>query len=146
MRAPKPVEVNEDFDLLFGAIENLVDNALKFTREGGAVALGVQIEDGQPLLVVADNGPGIAPAERGAVLRTFYRGHASERSIPGHGLGLGLGLDAAIARLHDAAIEILDNEPGCRMQLLFPSYARVRLTMSRNSPVSRAGSRTAPPR
>lgn len=127
LRAPMPVEVNGDFDLLFGAIENLVDNALKFTPEGGAVTLGVQIDDGQPLLVVADSGPGIAPAERGAVLRTFYRGHTSERSIPGHGLGLSL--VAAIARVHDAAIEILDNEPGCRMQLRFPNSAQVRLTM-----------------
>jgi signal transduction histidine kinase len=113
-----PVEVNGDFDLLFGAIENLVDNALKFTPEGGAVKLSARIDGGQPLLVVADTGHGIAPAERGAVLRAFYRGHTSERSIPGHGLGLSL--VAAIARVHDAAIEILDNEPGCRVQLRFP--------------------------
>ncbi|PYE16216.1 signal transduction histidine kinase [Paraburkholderia silvatlantica] len=116
-----PVEVYGDFDLLFGAIENLVDNALKFTPEGGAVRLAAQIEDGQPLLVVADSGPGIAPAERGAVLRMFYRGHVSERSVPGHGLGLSL--VAAIARVHDAAIEILDNDPGCRMQLRFRNPA-----------------------
>lgn len=115
------VEVNGDFDLLFGAIENLVDNALKFTPEGGAVTLGVRIDAGQPLLVVADTGPGIAPAERGAVLRTFYRGRTDECSVPGHGLGLSL--VAAIARLHDAAIEIRDNKPGCRMQLRFPGVA-----------------------
>ncbi|WP_027796362.1 sensor histidine kinase [Paraburkholderia acidipaludis] len=113
-----PVEVNGDFDLLFGAIENLVDNALKFTPEGGAVELGVRLDGGQPLLVVADTGPGIAPAERGAVLHTYYRAHKFEHSTPGHGLGLSL--VAAIARVHDAAIEILDNEPGCRMQLRFP--------------------------
>jgi len=103
-----------------------VDNALKFTPEGGAVALDVRIVDGQPLLAVADTGPGIAPAERGAVLQMFYRGHTSERSIPGHGLGLSL--VAAIARVHDAAIEILDNEPGCRMQLRFPKPAQARLS------------------
>jgi len=119
LEASAPVEVNGDFDLLFGAIENLVDNALKFTPEGGAVKLAARIDDGQPLLMVTDNGPGIAPAERGAVLRTFYRGGTSERSVPGHGLGLSL--VAAIARVHDAAIEILDNEPGCRMQLRFPN-------------------------
>jgi signal transduction histidine kinase len=119
--ASAPVEVNGDFDLLFGAIENLVDNALKFTPEGGAVKLAARIDGGRPLLMVTDNGPGIAPAERGAVLRTFYRGGTSERSVPGHGLGLSL--VAAIARVHDAAIEILDNEPGCRMQLRFPNVA-----------------------
>jgi signal transduction histidine kinase len=121
LEACVPVEVNGDFDLLFGAIENLVDNALKFTPEGGTVRLAARIDGGQPVLVVADSGPGIAPSERGSVLRTFYRGRAFERSVPGHGLGLSL--VAAIARVHDAAIEVLDNEPGCRMQLRFPGVA-----------------------
>jgi len=120
LNASTPVEVTGDFDLLFGAIENLVDNALKFTPEGGAVTLGIQMEGGQPLLVVTDTGPGIEPAERGEVLRMFYRSRTSAHSIPGHGLGLSL--VAAIARVHDAAIEILDNEPGCRMQLRFPGH------------------------
>jgi K+-sensing histidine kinase KdpD len=73
----------------------------------------VVVDGGQPVFVVAGSGPGIAPSERGAVLRTFYRGRAFERSVPGDGLGLSL--VAAIARVHDAAVEVLDNEPGCRM-------------------------------
>lgn len=120
--AATPVQVNGDFDLLFGAIDNLVDNALKFTPEGGAVALGVRLDGAQPVLTVADDGPGIEPEERSAVLRLFYRGRALENSTSGHGLGLSL--VAAIARVHDASVEILDNEPGCKVQLRFAVHAR----------------------
>ncbi|QGZ65664.1 sensor histidine kinase [Paraburkholderia acidisoli] len=112
-----PIYVSGDVDLLFGAIDNLLDNALKFTPAGGAVTVSATLDGGRPLLVVADSGPGIAPAERGAVLRMFYRGRSFEHSTPGHGLGLSL--VAAIARVHDATLEILDNAPGCRLHMRF---------------------------
>ncbi|WP_164708076.1 sensor histidine kinase [Paraburkholderia phosphatilytica] len=115
--SPAPIEVTGDFDLLFGAIENMLDNALKFTPAGGAVTASVKVDDGTPVLEVADSGPGIALAERDAVMRPFYRSRKLEHSIPGHGLGLSL--VAAIARIHDATVEILDNQPGCRMQVRF---------------------------
>jgi signal transduction histidine kinase len=120
LEAPMPVQVTGDFDLLFGAIENLLDNALKFTPYGGRVALGVTLVDNCPVLHVADTGPGIDLAERKAVLRPFYRsGGAATGATPGHGLGLSL--VAAIARLHDASIDIRDNAPGCKILLHFGS-------------------------
>ncbi|MBN3847188.1 hypothetical protein G3N58_10150 [Paraburkholderia sp. Ac-20342] len=120
LSASARVEVSGDYDLLFGAIENLLDNALKFTPHGGAVTADVRMHGTQAVLQIADNGPGIAAAEHRAVLRPFYRsGAAATRSTPGHGLGLSL--VAAIARLHDASLEIHDNAPGCRMVLRFPS-------------------------
>ena len=67
--------------------------------------------------MVADDGPGITPAERERVFRRFYRLDAS-RSTPG--TGLGLALVAAIADIHDVRIEVGDNEPGVRMTLIFP--------------------------
>jgi signal transduction histidine kinase len=115
---PTPVEVTGDFDLLFGAIENLLDNALKFTPRGGWVVAGAGFDGTCPVLHVADNGPGIDPAERKAVLRPFYRsGCAATCETPGHGLGLSL--VAAIARVHDASIDIRDNRPGCKIVLRF---------------------------
>ncbi|MFC0401300.1 sensor histidine kinase [Paraburkholderia rhizosphaerae] len=115
---PMRVEVTGDFDLLFGAIENLLDNALKFTPQGGQITLGVAIDGGCAVLQVADTGPGIDLAERKAVLRPFYRSRcAATCSTPGHGLGLSL--VAAIARVHDASIDIFDNGPGCKILLRF---------------------------
>jgi signal transduction histidine kinase len=118
VRAPEPVNVHGDVDLLFGAVENLLDNALKFTPSGGVITLEASLDAGRPVLHVADSGPGIDPGEREAVLRPFYRcpsqhGHATV----GHGLGLSL--VAAIARVHDADVEIHDNQPGCKMVLRF---------------------------
>src|SRR6201991_4767664 len=114
VHTPMRVEVTGDSDLLFGAIENLLDNALKFTPRGGQISLGVTLDDGCPTLHVADTGPGIDPAERKAVLRPFYRSRCdATRSTPGHGLGLSL--VAAIARVHGASLVIDDNRPGCRI-------------------------------
>jgi signal transduction histidine kinase len=118
LQACSPLHVRGDRDLLFGAIENLIDNALKFTPGGGQVVLTADLEAGRPVLQVADTGPGIAPAEREAVLRPFYRCIASLASqIAGHGVGLSL--VAAIIRVHGAEIEILENAPGCRIRLCF---------------------------
>jgi signal transduction histidine kinase len=70
------------------------------------------------VLEVADTGPGIAPVERDAVLKPFYRCVDSTTSqTAGHGLGLSL--VATIARVHGAEVEILDNEPGCLIRLRF---------------------------
>jgi signal transduction histidine kinase len=116
--ASAPVKVTGDIDLLFGAIENLVDNALKFTPHGGTVTLYAGDDGGFAVLQVTDTGPGINPEEREAVLRPFYRtGRARADMTAGHGLGLSL--VAAIARVHAADFEIFDNHPGCRMVLRF---------------------------
>jgi signal transduction histidine kinase len=120
--ASAPVEVSGDYDLLFGAIGNLLDNALKFAPHGGAVTAEVHMNGTQAVLQIADNGPGIATAEHRAVLRPFYRSDAAAtHATPGHGLGLSL--VAAIAQVHDASLEIHDNAPGCRMVLRFPPPA-----------------------
>lgn len=113
-------DVLGDQDLLFGAIQNLVDNALKFTPSGGSVRLRVLSSSARTTLEVADTGPGIAREERDTVLRPFYRGsHMSSMPSPGHGLGLSI--VAATARLHNAGLCISDCAPGCRVELSFTS-------------------------
>jgi len=118
VHAPTTVRVRGDIDLLFGAIENLLDNALKFTPGGGSISVETRMEAGEPVLQVADSGPGIEAGEREAVLRPFYRSPSQQAQAPA-GHGLGLSLVAAIARVHDADVEIHDNQPGCRMVLRF---------------------------
>jgi len=107
-----------DRDLIFGAIENLLDNALKFTPGGGTVTMRlVQLEQAS-MVEVADTGPGIPPPEREAVLRPFYRS-AQISGMPQPGHGLGLSLVAATARLHGADLSIEEGKPGCRVQMRF---------------------------
>lgn len=103
----KPLGFYGDADLLNEVLANLLDNALKFTPEGGRVELrGGLREEGGCWLEVRDTGSGIPECEREAVLGRFYRADKS-RHIPGSGLGLSL--VAAIVRLHDARLEIEDN-------------------------------------
>ncbi|WP_174997129.1 sensor histidine kinase [Pandoraea iniqua] len=107
-----------DSDLIFGAIQNLLDNALKFTPAGGTVRLRVMATPQHAVVEVCDTGPGIASAERDAVLRPFYRG-AGVSGMPTPGHGLGLSVVAATARIHNAVMRIDDAAPGCRVALRF---------------------------
>jgi signal transduction histidine kinase len=117
LSAEGPTPVVGDRDLLFDAVSNLLDNALKHGGEGGEVELCVAATPAGSVLAAADRGPGIPPAERQRVFRRFYRLEQS-RSSPGDGLGLSL--VAAVANLHGARIELADNNPGLRIELHFP--------------------------
>jgi len=103
-----------DRDLLFEAMANLVDNAVKFSTAGGSVVVGAGVRDGAAVMWVRDRGPGIAPAERATVLGRFVRGDKS-RHVPGSGLGLSL--VASVTRLHGFELTIDDASPGCRVTI-----------------------------
>ncbi len=108
-----PAWIEGDRDLCIEALSNLLDNAIKFTPEGGAVRILVAEE----FLAVEDTGPGIPLGDRDQVFRRFYRAEAARRT-PGHGLGLGL--VAAIAKLHGATVTATDAAGGgCRMEIRF---------------------------
>ena len=112
--AAQDAVVEADGELLFEALGNLIDNALKFTPQGGRVRLSlIDAEDG-PRIEVADNGPGIAEAERAMVLQRFYRG-VDAAAAPGSGLGLSI--VAAVARLHGYALSLTGGEPGLKVWL-----------------------------
>jgi signal transduction histidine kinase len=108
--------VRGDRDLLFEAITNLVDNAVKFTPEGGHVDLTLLQRAGQSVIRIADTGPGISEAEREAVTRRFYR---SDKSRNTQGVGLGLSLVAAITSLHGFQLTI-GGGPGCTVEITCP--------------------------
>jgi signal transduction histidine kinase len=108
-----PIEA--DRDLLFQALTNLLDNAIKFCPSGGSIRVATTRRDDTISLSVADSGPGIAEEERERVLERFYRTEASRS-----GSGLGLSLVSAIATVHQASIALTDNHPGLKVTLSFP--------------------------
>jgi signal transduction histidine kinase len=114
------ITVTGDRDLLFDAVANLVDNAIKHGRAAGRVTVAVRKRDRGVVISVADDGPGIPADECNRVFKRFYRLERSRRT-PGNGLGLSL--VAAVARLHGAQIEMRDNAPGLEFQLWFPQPA-----------------------
>ncbi len=115
--AVRPVWTTGDRDLLFDALANLVDNALKHGSGGGEVKIEVLRRGDCPVLSVCDHGPGIPADELKHVLKRFYRLERS-RSAPGNGLGLSL--VAAVAQLHGAELQMSGNRPGLRVELRFP--------------------------
>jgi len=105
--------------LLAQAVANLLDNAGKYTPRGGAVALILAADAaGRIAITVADDGPGIAEPERARATDRFYRGDAS-RGTPG--VGLGLSVVAAVARLHGGSLLLADNHPGLIASLILPA-------------------------
>lgn len=127
-----PLSILGDPSLLFEAVGNLVDNAIKFTPRGGAVKITLDGHLKRPRLSVEDTGPGIPPQEKELVLQRFHRGERS-RHEPGNGLGLSL--VAAIARLHGIDLSLGEQKSGCNVILEFNSHEQGR-TLGQAQPAS----------
>ena len=109
-----------DRDLVFQALANLIDNAIKYTPENGSITIrGFKREDGFEV-EIADRGPGIPAKFHEKVCQRFYRLDSS-RSSPGNGLGLSL--VAAVAKLHGVELIFEDHDPGLRVRLKQFKYA-----------------------
>jgi len=96
-----PARVDGNLDELATLLRNLLDNAVRFARDGGRVEVACGVGPDGPWLSVADDGPGVPEAERAAIFQRFYRLPGNQ----GRGSGIGLSLVAAIARLHQARVE-----------------------------------------
>ncbi|KTT30796.1 histidine kinase [Pseudomonas oryzihabitans] len=98
-------------------LDNLVDNALRYTPRGGQVTVRLHSQAGATVLEVEDNGPGIPEAERARIFERFYR---IDRGI--HGTGLGLAIVRDIATAHNAGIELATpaSGQGLRVAIHFP--------------------------
>jgi signal transduction histidine kinase len=105
-----------DRNLVAQALANLVDNAIKYT-ESGTVVISATEQDGRAMLVVSDSGPGVADADKEKVLERLVR---LEQSRTSPGSGLGLSLVKAVAKSHGADLHLRDNNPGLRVELVFP--------------------------
>jgi signal transduction histidine kinase len=106
--------------LLSQAMSNLIENALKYGAPRDTIAITTRQSDGVVEIAVSDRGPGIPDGEKTKVTERFYRGDAS-RGTPG--VGLGLSLVAAVARLHGGRLELSDNQPGLRASLVLAALA-----------------------
>ena len=111
-----------DKDLLNEAIINLVDNAVKFTPEGGNIRLEVQEENGSPVVAIYDTGPGIDADEVNLVWNRFYR---SQRNRQVSGYGLGLSIVSAIIQLHNFSIGIIPLSQGTCFKIVCAPHAAV---------------------
>lgn len=107
--------VSADRDMLFQAVVNLVDNALKHATAGGRIELSLSRNNEATEIVVADDGPGIPEQERGKVRERFYR---LDRSRTTPGAGLGLSMVSAVVALHGGELRLEDNHPGLRAVIL----------------------------
>jgi len=106
--------IRADPDLLFEALSNLMDNAIKFTPAGGSVKLILKSTSLGPEIDILDSGPGVPVQERHAVLQRFYR----SSSAPGaEGFGLGLSIVSAIVRLHHFKLAFMDAPAGTHLRL-----------------------------
>lgn len=106
---PESLPLVGDRDLLGQAVANLLDNALKFTPEGGVVRLAAREEPGGVQMEVADDGPGMPEGDRERAGERFFRAD-SARTTPGSGLGLSL--VRAVAALHGGETMLGETHPG----------------------------------
>lgn len=105
-------------DLLFQTVLNLIDNAIKYSPNGGTVELSLTRDGDEWRLSVRDEGPGIPAAERERVFERLYR-LDSARDTPG--LGLGLSLVQSVVALHRGRIVLDDATPGLAVTLYLPA-------------------------
>jgi two-component system, OmpR family, sensor histidine kinase TctE len=112
-----PAEFKGDSLLLSELLDNLLDNALRYTPSGGSVTVRTGCIEGVPFLCIEDTGPGIPESERGKVLERFYR----IPGTPGEGSGLGLSIVQEVVARHNGvlAIDVPAAHPGTRFCVYF---------------------------
>lgn len=115
--APGPLQLRGDRDLLFQALANLIDNAIRYSAASGPIELRLACSNSDVMLTVADHGPGIPVAQRERVLERFQR-----LAPGGSGHGLGLTLVKAIVERHGGRLVLTDNQPGLRATLALPRH------------------------
>lgn len=107
---PEPCFVHADMARIEQVAVNLIDNAIKFTPDGGCITLQVRAEDGLCTVTVKDNGIGILPEDRPRVFERFFTADRAHTS--GKGTGLGLSICQRIMEMHGQSIRLLDTEEG----------------------------------
>ncbi len=108
--APQDVVAIADRDRLAQVLTNLLDNAIKFTPEGGRIAVGWRAANGEVEISVADTGPGIAEVDLPHVFERFYKADRARPATPG-GSGLGLAITKHIVEAHGGRIRV-NSAPG----------------------------------
>jgi len=123
------VVVQGDPNLLRSAIENVLRNAVRFTRTGTAVEVDLRTNrttsDNEAIISIRDYGPGVPEQELANIFRPFYRA-TDARSRDSGGVGLGLAITERVVRLHGGHIQAMnDSNGGLRVEMTFPKVFRI---------------------
>ena len=112
--------ITGSYVLLYRAVYNLVENAIKYNRPNGSVTVSVKEKNGQAMILVKDTGIGISPENQKKIFDPFFRVDKSRSRAMG-GAGLGLALVDSIAQEHGGSVKVLEsNEKGSIIALMLP--------------------------
>lgn len=103
-------DIRADVFLMTMAVNNLIENAVKYADKNAAVSMALEVKQGRVIMSVADEGPGIADADKKQVFKKHYR-IGNEATKKSKGTGLGLYLVQRIIKAHNGYIEIQDRQP-----------------------------------
>jgi two-component system OmpR family sensor kinase len=119
LAGPVRLGVLADRDRVAQVLVNLLDNARHATPDGGTIAVEIAADETTAVVIVADSGPGIPPADRERIFQRFVR-LPSPPGIKRPGSGLGLAIARGIAAAHGGTLLVLDSEAGARLELALP--------------------------
>jgi signal transduction histidine kinase len=108
----RPLRVEGSPDELHRMVLNLLDNASRHTPPGALIELSLREEDGDAVIEVGDDGPGIPVAMREQIFDRFVRGEGPADTAGGTGTGLGLAIVSAVADSHGGSVEAAESESG----------------------------------
>ena len=112
--------ITGSYVLLYRAVYNLVENAIKYNRSNGSVTVSVKEKNGQAMILVKDTGIGISPENQKKIFDPFFRVDKSRSRAMG-GAGLGLALVDSIAKEHGGTVKVLESsETGSTIALMLP--------------------------
>jgi signal transduction histidine kinase len=110
------VNITGDAELIESLLQNLIENAAKYSEDGGRIDIQAYSENGESLIVIADCGKGMEESEIPKITEPFYRVDKSRSRAEG-GVGLGLALCARICEIHNARLEI-KTKPGAGTKII----------------------------
>jgi signal transduction histidine kinase len=134
------VGITGDADLINQLLVNLLENVATHTPAGTSATLSLDRHDGEAVITVCDDGPGLAEGDIVRVSQPFERGRAAP---PGKGSGLGLAIASAIARFHRGTLELSDAAPGLRVRVRLPAIDGVDMIRPPNLSVAMADPKSA---
>ena len=112
-----------DISLVERVIQNLMDNAIKFTPENGEIVVKIDTTDQQVMVKVKDSGPGIPMEEQAHIFERYRQATGTKQAK--QGVGLGLAIVKKIVELHDSTVKVISSpNQGCTFQFSLPSYVQ----------------------
>jgi two-component system OmpR family sensor kinase len=136
LSAPGPVPVSGNTDELHRMVLNLLDNAVRHTPDRSTVTIVIRLEDGEAVLEVADDGPGMPAGLKDQVFDRFVRGAGPADTAAGSGTGLGLAIVRAVAESHGGEVEATGSpHGGALFRVRLPLSGRAKAEKSVNPPL-----------